>query len=228
LEFAAREAAAVLRGDEEAVGRLFTGLVRSGQAMALVGSSRPASGCEHHASHFWDLLASRGLRAHSAHGLQVGFATGFAIRLQCFALDHALPELHPPGPARDPLGPEAQEWLGVPTDEIRAAVAEKGRFAADLAHWPRDAPAREAVTDRLRQATRVFGQVQAALDLAGIPPEPGYLGIDEPVLRATFRHATRLRARYTMIDLLEGQGLLEEAIEAALSGFRKQLHAPSP
>jgi glycerol-1-phosphate dehydrogenase [NAD(P)+] len=228
LEFAAREAAAVLGGDDQAVGGLFRGLVRSGQAMALVGSSRPASGWEHHASHFWDLLASRGLRPHAAHGLQVGYATGFAIRLQRFALDHALPALHPPVPASDPLGQEAQEWLGVPTDEIRTAVEEKGRFAADLAHWPPDAVARRSVTDRLGQATRGFNQVQAALDLAGIPAEPGFLGIDERVLRATFRHATRLRARYTVIDLLEGQGLLEDAIEAALGGFPKQLHHPPP
>jgi glycerol-1-phosphate dehydrogenase [NAD(P)+] len=227
LEFAARQAKAVLGGEAEAVGRLFTGLVRSGQAMALVGSSRPASGCEHHASHFWDLLASRGLRPTAAHGLQVGYATGFAMRLQRFAIDHALPTLHPPVPVSDPLGPEAQEWLGIPTAEIRAAVEEKRRFAADLAHWPEDALARQSVADRLRPATDVFGEVQAALHLAGIPTEPGFLDLDEQVLRATFRHATRLRARYTVIDLLEGQRLLEQAIELALPGSPNSWTGPA-
>jgi glycerol-1-phosphate dehydrogenase [NAD(P)+] len=217
LEFAARQSENVLRGDPQAVGGLFTGLIRSGEAMALLGSSRPASGCEHHASHFWDLLAGRGLRPHTSHGLQVGYATGFAMRIQRFAIEHALPTLHAPVAVSDPLGPEAREWLGAPTEEIRSAVREKRRFAADLTYWPQDAATSQAVAEGLREGTSIFGEVQSALTLAGIPTRPGFLGIDEHTLRATFRYATRLRARYTVIDLLEGQGMLEQAIEAALS-----------
>ena len=51
----------------------------------------------------------------------------------------------------------------------------------------------------------------------GIPSEPGFLGIDERELRATFRFASRLRARYTVIDFLEGQELLGHAIDAVLA-----------
>jgi glycerol-1-phosphate dehydrogenase [NAD(P)+] len=217
LEFVVGRAAAILDGKPDAIAGLFTGLVRSGQAMALVGSSRPASGCEHHASHFWDLLAGRGLRPHSPHGLQVGYATGFAMRLQRFALERALPRLQTPAAVSDPLCPEAREWLGTPTEEIRTAVEEKRRFASDLSHWPRGAASRESVADRLSPAFEVFSLVQAALDLAQIPTAPGFLGIDARTLRATFRYATRLRARYTVIDLLEGQGVLEQAIEASLA-----------
>ena len=61
-------------------------------------------------------------------------------------------------------------------------------------------------------------------------PTPGYVACDThvhtlthsghgdstDVERATFRYATRLRARYTTVDLLEGQQLLEEAIDAML------------
>ena len=67
---------ALLAGEVDAVAGLLRGLIESGLAMAEVGSSRPASGCEHHASHLWDLLAGRGLRPRALHGLQVGYATG--------------------------------------------------------------------------------------------------------------------------------------------------------
>ena len=215
LAFAAEHAREVLAGDAAAVRALFDGLVRSGQAMAMAGSSRPASGCEHHASHFWDLLASRALRAHASHGLQVGYATRFATRLQRFAID--LPAVRQPVPVADPLGPETREWLGEPTAEIRAAVEEKARFSARLGRWPADVTGWEQVRERIRPALEVFGDVDSALADAGIPSEPGFLELDRRTLVATFRHSTRLRARYTSVDLLEGQGLLNEAIEAVLN-----------
>jgi hypothetical protein len=38
--------------------------------------------------------------------------------------------------------------------------------------------------------------------------------VDERTLRATFHYASRLRARHTTIDFLEGQGALDEAVDA--------------
>jgi hypothetical protein len=61
-----------------------------------------------------------------------------------------------------------------------------------------------------------FPAVERALDAGGIPAAPGFLGIDEDLLRGALRYANRLRARYTVVDFLEGQGALEDAIEAAL------------
>ncbi|MFL5822748.1 MAG: iron-containing alcohol dehydrogenase [Solirubrobacteraceae bacterium] len=216
LEFAARQTDAVLHGQPAAIEKLFDGLIQSGRAMAFVGSSRPASGCEHHASHFWDLLASRGLRAQASHGLQVGYATRFAMRLQRFAFDGGLPVLRRPVAVADPLGAEARRWLGQPSAEIVAAVEEKAAGAADLGRWPADAASWEAMRSSIRPALEMFSEVERALTLAGIPDGPGFLGVDEAMLRATFRYATRLRARYTVIDLLDGQGMLDRAIEAML------------
>src|SRR5512133_597674 len=117
----------VLGGEAEAIEALLGGLIESGVAMAMLGSSRPASGCEHHASHFWDLLAARGAREHTSHGLQVGYATRFAIRLQRFAFAGGVAALAPPcDPA--PLDAEARDWLGGPPPEVLAAVEEKRRF----------------------------------------------------------------------------------------------------
>jgi glycerol-1-phosphate dehydrogenase [NAD(P)+] len=208
----------LLAGDPKAIEALLGGLVESGVAMAIFGSSRPASGCEHHASHFWDLLAARGLRPHAPHGLQAGYATHFAMRLQRFAFAGAVATLAPPAAPTDPLGQaDARDWLGDPSAEIVDAVAEKQRFVMKRAGaWPVDQPAWEAVRSRIAPALAQAAGIERALTLAGIPGEPGYLDVDERMLRATFRHATRLRARYTTVDFLEGQGALESAIDAML------------
>ena len=215
LSFATANARSVLAGDAAAVTGLLEGLIESGIAMAIVGSSRPASGCEHHASHFWDLLAARGLRPHAPHGLQVGYATRFAMRLQRFAFGGCIALLRSPV-VPEMLGPESLEWLGLPTPELLAAAAEKRRFVADLERWPATPAAWQAVRAEIAPALERFDEVERALSLAHIPSEPGYLGLDDRTLRATFRFSNRLRARYTTVDFLEGQGALERAIDAML------------
>jgi glycerol-1-phosphate dehydrogenase [NAD(P)+] len=209
----------LLAGDPEAIEALLRGLVESGIAMAIFGSSRPASGCEHHASHFWDLLAARGRRPHAPHGLQAGYATHFALRLQRHAFAAEVASLHPPIPPTDPLdSADARDWLGDPSAEIAEAVADKQRYVEERAvNWPADQLAWNAVRARLAPALSAADEVERALSLAGIPAEPGYLDVDERTLRATFRHATRLRARYTTVDFLDGQRALEPAVDAMLA-----------
>ncbi|MFL5829282.1 MAG: iron-containing alcohol dehydrogenase [Solirubrobacteraceae bacterium] len=251
LRFASLSADRVMAGEPAAVAELLEGLIGSGTAMARAGSSRPASGCEHHASHFWDLLAAHGRRPHESHGLQVGYATRFAMRLQRFAFGGGVATLRAPAWPADPLGPEARAWLGDPVaPEIADAVAAKQRFVAhhladDRHHlgddrhilgddrhmlgddrhirgqpgpgWPASQGEWEEVRRRIAPAMARFDDVEVALDVAGIPRGPGWLGLDADTLRATFRYATRLRARYTVLDFLEGQSVLQEAVEAALA-----------
>jgi glycerol-1-phosphate dehydrogenase [NAD(P)+] len=208
----------LLAGGEPEITALLGGLIESGIAIALAGNSRPASGCEHHASHFWDLLAAHGRRAPMLHGLQVGYATRYAMRLQRFAFAGGVQTLRPPVPPPDPLGPAVRAWLGEPTPEIVEAVEEKRRYAARTTHWPRDPAGWEAVRAALVPALELFDLVEPALDTAGFPSGPEWLGIDAGTLAATFRYATRLRARYTVVDFLEGQGQLERAVRESISG----------
>ena len=88
----------ILEGSPEAVSRFLLGLVESGIAIAMIGTSRPASGSEHQVSHFWDLQAASGRRPHAPHGLQVGYATQFTMRLQLYAFGGEVPALVPPRP----------------------------------------------------------------------------------------------------------------------------------
>lgn len=208
----------ILAGSVEAVKALLVGLIESGKAMAMVDSSRPASGCEHHASHFWDMLAARGVRPHSPHGLQVGYATHFAMRLQRFALGGAVATLVGPNTPAE-LSTEGRSWFSGHLGEVEAVMGEKRRFADDHAHaWPRGALAWQAVQERAASAMEVFPLVETALRAARIPDEPGYLEIDAAILGATFRFANRMRSRYTVLDFLEGQGRLDEAVDAVLLG----------
>jgi hypothetical protein len=101
---------------------------------------------------------------------------------------------------------------------VVAAVAEKQSFIAHVpASWPDDEERWAAVRARLAPSLESFEAVADALRRAGIPDRaPGYLGIDAATLRAGLRYGGRLRARYTVVDFLEGQGMLDEALDYAL------------
>jgi glycerol-1-phosphate dehydrogenase [NAD(P)+] len=214
---AARNADAIIRGDADALRGLLDGLIRSGLNIARFGNSRPASGLEHHCSHFWDLLASRGLHEHSSHGLQVGYATGFGMRLQRYAFAGGISSLRTPLPVTEPLGAAAQRWLGEPTADLLEAVELKQQLTAEAPpSWPRDSASWSETRQALVGAMEPFGDVERGLARAQIPTLPGFLGIDRETLVASLHHATRLRDRYTTIDFLEGQGQLDAAIVAAL------------
>jgi len=213
LVHAATHAEDIIGGSLDAVSGFLSGLVESGIAMAMIGNSRPASGCEHHASHFWDQLAASGRRHHTPHGFQVGYATHFAMRLQRYAFGGGISELAPPSPIT-PEGDEARSWYSGHSAEVDAVMEEKVRFLGEHAcAWPTTSSRWQAVQDQIGEAMAVFPLISKALSVARIPSEPGFLGLDAQTLRATFRWANRIRARYTVLDFLEGQERLDAAID---------------
>ncbi len=60
------------RRDEEGIKQLMTALIQSGLAMSLFGHSHPASGGEHHLSHFWEMKFLQEQRKQLLHGEKVG------------------------------------------------------------------------------------------------------------------------------------------------------------
>jgi len=67
--------------DKNAISDVMEGLVLSGIAMSFIGNSRPASGSEHHVSHYWEMMSLlRG--SHGAlHGIKVGVGTVLCLKL---------------------------------------------------------------------------------------------------------------------------------------------------
>ena len=67
-------AKAILNREEEAVGVLMEALVAVGVAMSFVGNSRPASGSEHHLSHFFEITGIVHNRPYLPHGIDVAYS----------------------------------------------------------------------------------------------------------------------------------------------------------
>ncbi len=80
------QARELISRNEGAVSALIEGLILSGIEMQNAGNSRPASGCEHHVSHYLEMAGEK-LGCHFApHGVQVALGSLVGISLYRYAL----------------------------------------------------------------------------------------------------------------------------------------------
>ncbi|WP_188688810.1 sn-glycerol-1-phosphate dehydrogenase [Pullulanibacillus camelliae] len=76
--------------DERGIKRLMQALIESGLVMLVLDYSRPASGAEHHLSHYWEMALLRQNKRQLLHGAKVGVATTLIVDLykkQCKRLE---------------------------------------------------------------------------------------------------------------------------------------------
>ncbi len=71
----------LVQNDPSAVEKLMDALVTAGLSMALCGNSRPASGSEHHQSHYLEMDFARRGEPIPMHGIKVGLGTMISLEL---------------------------------------------------------------------------------------------------------------------------------------------------
>lgn len=72
----------IAKRDEKAVGALMEALVAVGIAMSYVGNSRPASGSEHHFSHYFEITGILTDTPYLAHGIDVVYASVLTAKIR--------------------------------------------------------------------------------------------------------------------------------------------------
>lgn len=69
--------------EPKAIGKLMEALVLVGVLMSFVGSSRPASGSEHHLSHYFEITGILNGTEYFSHGIDVIYSATFLAKLRC-------------------------------------------------------------------------------------------------------------------------------------------------
>ncbi len=72
----------LLERDDEAVKTLTEALIGVGIAMAYAGNSRPASGSEHHLSHFFEVIGIMKNEPYFMHGIDVAYSAVYTQKLR--------------------------------------------------------------------------------------------------------------------------------------------------
>ena len=92
VEKTLRLAPGLMKREEESVRVLMEALVVVGIAMSFAGSSRPASGSEHHLSHFFEITGIVHNEDYFPHGIDVAYSTVITAELREKLLQEPWPE----------------------------------------------------------------------------------------------------------------------------------------
>lgn len=191
----------------EGVKYLMDSLIESGFCMLEFGTSRPASGAEHHASHYWEMQLLLQKRSAILHGAKVGFALiGVARqyakireirredmmnRLEAATRPNRESEV---AIIKEAYGPVAQEVIDThgafldmteeKFDEVKRGIVNNWDKIQEVAE---KVPPPETIIDYLKQA--------------GAPTDPQTLGLGEDEIKPGFQYGHFLRNRFTVMKL---------------------------
>ena len=211
--------------DPKVLGDIMEGLVLTGVAMSLYGNSRPASGCEHHMSHYWEMVFEQAGKRPVPHGTQVGVGTVLVLKLvealrktevdfdAARAYAKAYDQTAWEENIRMAYGPAAQ---GVIDMEAKAQKNEGNahlqRIDAMEKNWAEIAALLEALP-----ASETVMELLKSLGASYLPEQ---IEVDEEMLRNTFRYCKEVRARYTILQMAWDLGLLEELSEQVIEELK--------
>ncbi len=208
-------------GDAEAMDGLIEGLIMSGLAMQAYQSSRTASGAEHQFSHLWE---GEGLGRDEdpplSHGFKVGVGSIAIAALFERVLERDLANLDVEAIKRDWPTPEEVEQRvraahNPPLEEpaVKQSLAKYvdadalgQRLERLKGLWPE-------LSGKLREQLMPAGELRDMLEAAGCPTSPEEIGLSIEDFKATYRRAQMIRSRYTVLDVANEAGILDECVD---------------
>ena len=207
--------------DEEAIGSIMEGLVLSGIAMSYVGNSRPASGSEHHLSHYWEMMSLFGGSHGALHGTKVGIGTVLGLRMYEIL-----------GEKLDSLQEKKEHFDQAAWDQlIREAykqAAPQVILLENQVHKNADAAVHsrvEAFEKHKEEISSMIAGLPKADEIAEMlkemdaPSQPVQIGVDQNTLKNSVLYAKELRNRFGLLQFLFDTGKLEEMSELAVKEF---------
>jgi glycerol-1-phosphate dehydrogenase [NAD(P)+] len=209
----ARHAAEIGQATGQAVRILMEGLIESGFCMLDFGNSNPASGAEHHLSHYWELKMLEEGRPATLHGTKVGVASlitaGWyqALRgLEKAEVERRLAEARLPDPQETVsslhthFGPAAGQIITEQRAFIYMDEAEQARLKERIL---------DSWDGMLEIASAVPAPARLAewLRLAGAPVTPRETGLGEGEVQSGIEYSHFLRKRFTIKKLRRWLGI---------------------
>lgn len=212
--------------DSKAVSVLTGALVLSGIAMDFSGSSRPASGAEHHQSHYWEMqFLFDGIPA-VLHGTKVGIGTVLMLELY-----NELAKMEKPNfsQIRESIGSRLsqEDW----EKEMQRCYRDGAEGIIELEKKAKKNDP-EGLLKRLEVIEKNWDDIR---DLAGTAPAaseiyhvleelkaakiPADVGIPGEYVYDSIRYGKELRDRYTILQLMWDIGKLEEAAEKLVTKY---------
>lgn len=198
----------------EAVKAITEALVLTGVAMSFVGNSRPASGSEHHLSHYWEMQFQMEGKKPVLHGIKVG--VGLLTVLNMYRRL-----------AQEKVDFSALKELEFDKDAWKAKVCECYKDAAEGILALEEECGKNSPEKRLKRLKRleevwpemvsmISGELPVPEEMErmmaelGAPINPQQFGVSMKQVKDGIVLAKEVRNRFTILQILWDLGLLEQ------------------
>lgn len=214
IEIVVGESDGIRHRDTEAVKHLMEALVLTGVAMSFTGNSRPASGSEHHLSHYWEMQFQMEGKKPVLHGIKVGVGMLAVIKMY-----EMLQAEQPDFTAARNRQPDYEAWKKKVCDCYKDAAP--GILALEESCQKNSVENRNRRLDRMEKKwpeikKLIQDEIPSGEKLAermaalGEPVKPQQIGISKELVRDAVILAKEVRNRFTILQVLWDLGLLEE------------------
>jgi glycerol-1-phosphate dehydrogenase [NAD(P)+] len=213
--------------DPKVIQSIMEALVLTGIAMSFVGNSRPASGSEHHISHYWEMKFLFEGRKPVLHGTKVGIGA-VAITYLYGVLKNMDIDFEKARLAAKNF--DCEKWEkkicdtysfaapGVIQLEKKVKKNDPETHAVRIAniekHWP------EIV--RVMDDLPSLSYIEKTLSELGAPINPAQVGVDYQSVVDSIIVAKEVRDRYTLLQLLWDLGIVEEMAVKVADYFKNE------
>jgi len=190
-------AGGILKRDEESIRTLMEALVIIGILMSFAGSSRPASGSEHHLSHFFEITGIIRGEDYFPHGIDVAYSAVITSEIREKLLS---------GPFKDTLYRPKESEYRRRMQEIYQSVADGcmdlqkkvGNYSADRSVTYKE---KEAEIKEILAQVPTAEEIKEMLSLVGLDMEEFYALYSSKKRNDAMLYAKDLKDRYTVLWL---------------------------
>lgn len=195
--------------DEKAIKKLMGALILSGLSMLKFGNSRPASGAEHHLSHFIEMKELSNGEIRHSHGAKVGIMTKIVVKLYntvfSFDKDDIIKMMKERKyETREEFERRIRENFGPMSDEVFKDIdhyyinekLRKARQERILKNW-------DTMKKWVSENVPSSNYIDELLNDVEAPSDISYLGLQKSHLKNILLNAKEMRKRYTILRLAE-------------------------
>ncbi len=200
--------------DEQTVGKIMEALVLTGIAMSFVGNSRPASGSEHHISHYWEMMFLHEGKKAVLHGTKVGIGTVAVSKMYDWLwetpVDFDAARRLAQARSYEAWAKEIRRAYPDAAEGVLALEQETGKNSTEGVLRRIDAI--EAHFAEMKAFARSWlpksEEIRKMLAQYGAPVNPHEVGISAQQIEDGVLYAKELRNRYGLLQILFDIGLL--------------------
>lgn len=187
----------LVRREEDSVKILMEALILVGIAMSFAGSSRPASGSEHHLSHFYEIVGIERKEPYFPHGVDVAFSTILTAAVREEILKNPFPN-HYFRQSREEYEAEIKRVYGTSADGCIALQDKVGNYAAQRlpAYLEKEEEIRAILLEMPSAA-----EIEQMLQTVRLDKSAFYDLYDAQKIADSISYAKDLKDRYTVLWL---------------------------